>query len=535
MANENILIVDDDEDVLDLCQRILEAQGYNTTTSQNVYEAIEFAQTMDFDLLLTDIKMPEMDGLELAKVIKDADPGMICVTMTGYSTMDTAIEAVKLGIDEYVLKPFTPGELNVAVTKALEKKRLRKENYRLNSLMPLFQLNKTLMSAGDIDTVLNRLREIAQNETKTFLSALFYLTENNNITSRFHRTDDEDYNENQKKVCNTLAATVFENGDLSIFNLNSNDEEQQGLNGQLKSTSVIAAPIKSQNSTIAVLILAHKEFYFTPSDIEFLSILCGQASIALENARLFSETQESYQKLHVPDHMKSELTNIAAHELRTPLAILMGYTTLIDNEENNVDKKVISSILRNAKRLRSLINDMLNLQYLESGIPLLHHNKLDISEAVHEITQDMSLLAQEKQIDISIDIPGNFPEMIIDRQKFDLILVNIFDNAIKFSPAGSKISFKATASENYAAMFINNTGTIIAPEELEKIFKRFYQVEDSVSRAHDGAGLGLAIAQGMTKVCGGEISVESNEEKGTTFSVTIPLNNMDHVAQKMEL
>src|SRR5688572_9163872 len=131
MPKEKVLIVDDEIDVLDLCKRILESQGYQVTSAHNGHEAIDIARHEHFDLLLTDIKMPGIEGLDIAQALKASDPGIICVTMTGFSTMDMAINALKLGIDEFILKPFTPKELSLAISKAMEKERLRKENFRL--------------------------------------------------------------------------------------------------------------------------------------------------------------------------------------------------------------------------------------------------------------------------------------------------------------------------------------------------------------------------------------------------------------------
>jgi DNA-binding NtrC family response regulator len=161
MAKEKVLIVDDEIDVLDLCRRILLAQGYQVDSANNGYEAIEIARQKKFNLLLTDIKMPGMSGLEIAQQLKEFDPNIICVTMTGFSTMDMAINALKLGIDEFILKPFTPKELSAAISKAMEKERLRQENFRLRSLIPLFELNKTLMSTVEEDNLLSRVLEIA--------------------------------------------------------------------------------------------------------------------------------------------------------------------------------------------------------------------------------------------------------------------------------------------------------------------------------------------------------------------------------------
>lgn len=534
MTKEKILIVDDDDHVLNLCQRILESQGYEVTISGSGFQAIEIARKKDFDLLLIDVKLPDMNGLDLAQQLKEADPGLICVTMTGFSTMDTAINAVKLGIDEFILKPFTPGDLNMAVSKALEKERLRKENVRLRSLIPLFELNKTLMGTVEEDKLLDRLIEIAQKETKAYFAGL-HLMGNGQITTYFRRTDGRDQTPVQQAASKKLAEALFEHGQLSTFNLNTVDEHYRALIKQLDAISVIAAPLKSHNANVGVLILAHRDSYFAPSDSEFLSVLCGQAGIALDNARLFAETQEAYQQLQTLDDMKSEFINIAAHELRTPLAILIGYASVLEEETEHPYQEFMSNIMRNAMRLRSLIDDMLNLQYLESGLAYLHRDKLNLAEAVQEIAQDISFLAEEKQLEITVNIPEDFPEMIVDRHKFDLILVNITHNAVKFIPAGGRITFWAAVIGDKATISVHNTGTTIPQEKIDRIFDRFYQIENSLTREYGGAGLGLAIARGMAEVCGGEISVESGEEEGTTFTLTLPRDNTRLEPRRLKL
>ncbi len=534
MAKEKILIVDDETDVLDLCKRILETQGYNVISTNNGYEAIEYAHTENFDLLLTDIKMPGLNGLEIAQMLKDYDPGIICVTMTGFSTMDMAINALKLGIDEFILKPFTPKELSHAVSKALEKERLRKENVRLRSLIPLFELNKTLLGTVEVNKVLTRLLEISQEETKASLGNL-YVTESGKVFLFSDHSETLSWTDEQKQICNKLVQSTFDNGKLLTLNQDDVNETQPEILNQLGVASIIAIPLQAKKVSLGVLFLARKETPFAPSDIEFLSVLSSQAGIALENARLFSEIQDAYDQLRSLDHMKSEFINIAAHELRTPLAILVGYVSVLEEEVDAPYKEFVSNVMRNAMRLRSLIDDMLNLKYLESGIALLVPEELNLSEAVHEITQDVSLLAQKKQLDININIPSDFPEIIADRQKFDLILVNLMHNAVKFTPTGGKITFSSEVNGNKALMSIHNTGTIIPEKKIHRIFERFYQIESSLTREHGGAGLGLAIVRGMTEVCGGEVFVKSNKEHGTTFSFTLPLDNTNLKARKLEL
>lgn len=532
MAKEKILIVDDEVDVLDLCKRILETQGYRVKSTHNGYEAIEIANSEEFDLLLTDIKMPGMSGLEIAQMLKESDPGIICVTMTGFSTMDMAINALKLGIDEFILKPFTPKELSIAVAKALEKERLRKENFRLRSLLPLFELNKTLMGTVDVDKLLHELVGIALKETKAHFAGLFII-ENNEINAYYRCTTEQGCTDEQKETSLQLAKNMLEKDESSAPD-NQLNGQQQDIASQIDVASVITSPLKSSGTNLGMLILANNSTPFAPGDNEFLSVLCSQASIALENARLFTEIQSAYEQLQILDHMKSEFINIAAHELRTPLAILTGYASVLEEEIENTYQEFVANIMRNAMRLRSLIDDMLNLKYLESGITTLTNDSLNMAEAMQEITQDISLFAEEKQLELNVIIPSDFPHMIVDRQKFDLIIMNLMHNAVKFTPPGGKITFSSQVNGTEAVLSVHNTGTTIPIEKLDRIFERFYQIESSLTRAHGGAGLGLAIARGMAEACGGSISVKSSTDDGTTFFLKLPLDNTHLEARKLE-
>lgn len=525
MAGERILIVDDEADVLDLCKRILEAKAYPVKTALSGDEAITLARQEQFELLLTDIKMPGMSGLQIAQKLKQSDPGVICVIMTGFSTMDMVIEALKLGIDEFVMKPFAPEELSMAVAKALEKQHLRKENFRLRSLIPLFELNKTLMGTVEVEQVLSSLLEISQKETNADLAGL-YLFNNDEAKIIFHRGCNPK-TARQQAASDKLARFVLDNDGQQLI-LNARDRNYgpyATLLEQLEAQSIIVTPLKSKEANLGALVLGRRQEDFDPSDVDFLAVLSGQAGIALENARLFSEIQAAYKEVKMLDHMKSEFINIAAHELRTPLAILMGYAAVLEDDLEGAAQQYVSHIMRNALRLRSIIDDMLSLQSLDSGTASLSTDPLNLAEVVNEITHNAGLLVSEKNLSVQINIPGDFPHMITDRQKFELIFMNLFHNAVKFTPQGGQIIFKATTTGSWAIMSLTNTGVSIPREKLKRIFDRFYQVENSLTREHGGIGLGLAIVRGMVEVCGGSIRAESSEESGTTFTFTLPLDN----------
>lgn len=536
MAGEKIIIVDDEADVLDLCSRILAADGYQIRTAPNGYEAIDIATQEHFDLLLTDVKMPGLTGLEIAQTLKKHDPNIICVTMTGYSTIDMVIEALRLGVDEFITKPFSTQELSLIIAKALEKERLRKENFRLRSLIPLFELNKTLLGTVEVDQVIRRLLEIAQEETQADLACLYIFNEAGKVTKRLQHPEEEAVDRPQENACNQLAQLAFGEGrQLTLNNGQVVAEEHQEIVAALDTRAILATPLRSQSNILGVLILGRKERRFTPSDSESSTVLAGQASIALENARLFSEIQEAYEELRMLDHMKSEFINIAAHELRTPLAILMGYGTLLEDDSSGVQREYVANIMRNAMRLRSLIDDMLSLQYLESGVASLTRDRLSLKQVVEEITQDMSLMIEEKNLKIQIKIPEDFPPIITDSQKLDLIIMNLLHNAIKFTPAEGEVTFDARIEGNQAVMSVSDTGIGIPADKLNRIFDRFYQVEQSLTREYGGIGLGLAITKGMVEVCGGDIWVDSQEGEGTTFTFTLPVDNTKLEARPLHI
>jgi signal transduction histidine kinase len=474
--------------------------------------------------LLTDIRMPGLSGLEVAQAVKMFSPDITCVTMTGFSTMDMAIEALKLGIDEFILKPFSPDELSSAVAKALEKERLRKENVRLRSLIPLFQLNQTLMGTVEVEKVLGQLLDISKTETNADFAAL-YTVEQDKFIPHFELEGDAEQRQRRQEASEKLAQLTFENGQQLVLNRQSADPFQLDLLKTLQVGFVIATPLKYKETVLGVLVLARAANHFAPSDAEFLSVLVSQASIALENARLFSEIQAAYKELQMLDHMKSEFINIAAHELRTPLAILMGYASMLEEDLQGHQRDYISTITRNSLRLSSLIDDMLSLQSLESGIVSLSRDELDLNETIKSALQDLALWIDEKKLTVNLKIPGDFPQMVVDRQKFDLIIINLVDNAVKFTPPQGEVTLEADTSGENAVISVTNTGISIPKEKLNRVFDRFYQIESSLTREHGGIGLGLAIARGMVEACGGKIHAESEEGKSTTFVFTLPIDN----------
>jgi len=296
MPKERIVVVEDDADVLNLCQRILTLEGYQVTVASNGYEAIEAAKGEPFDLLLTDMMMPGLNGMETYQAIKEFDPDIIGVIITGYASFETAIEAVKLGFDGFVTKPFTPEELNAAVAKALERKRLERENARLRALIPLFEMSRVFMSTMDVDELLNQVVHTAKQEAQADRVSLMLLDEESGeLTVEAAISLPEEATTTRQKVGEGIAGWVVRRGEPLLLNEGTplDPRIRRAMRGE--ASSALCVPLKVKDRVIGVLNLSKLGGNpFAEGDLELASILCGQAAIAIENARLFEELRESF-------------------------------------------------------------------------------------------------------------------------------------------------------------------------------------------------------------------------------------------------
>ncbi len=164
MANERILVVDDEAMIRDLCSHILSAEGYQVTTASNGMAALEELGRSAIDLMITDIKMPGMDGLELFEQVKAGTQDVVTIFITGHGTLDTAIESLMRGVDGFILKPFAEKELLGAVDRAINSSRLKKENIRLKALIPLFEISKLLVTEIDLAHLFKIITEVLVKE-----------------------------------------------------------------------------------------------------------------------------------------------------------------------------------------------------------------------------------------------------------------------------------------------------------------------------------------------------------------------------------
>ncbi len=304
--------------------------------------------------------------------------------------------------------------------------------------------------------------------------------------------------------------------------------EKEGL------VSFIGTPLMSKGTVVGAISLGtSKKRVFTKDELDLLFSIGNVIGIAAENARLFKESRENLQKLQKAfeelqtlDTMKDELISNVSHELKTPLISIKGYGELLYDEKlgklSDKQKTSLESIIRNADRLTRLINSILFISKFQAGKIEFKFESLDIKEIIKHCVDDFKRILDKKQIRLEMDIPEAI-KILADKDRFTEVIINLLDNAIKFTPEGGKISIKAQGEKECVHITVSDNGIGISPEVLPKLFSRFYQVDTSSDRKFGGTGLGLYITKNIIDALNGKIWIESEVAKGTTVHVLVPV------------
>ncbi|MCB0008309.1 MAG: hypothetical protein KDE04_17715, partial [Anaerolineales bacterium] len=229
------------------------------------------------------------------------------------------------------------------------------------------------------------------------------------------------------------------------------------------------------------------------------------------------------------DRIKSEFVSNVSHELRTPMTSIKGYTDLMlmgaAGGMSDSQRHYLTVIKNNADRLKSLVDDLLDISRIETGKTKLLRVYLDIGDVVNDVVNGHLRGRRQdagKEMDITCDIPADLPTVSADKEKVTRILTNLVDNAFNYTPAGGTIRVSARNLGDVLAVTVADTGIGIPAEHLDNIFDRFYRSESEEVRAVPGTGLGLAIVHSLVEMHGGTMDVQSEQGKGSRFTFTLP-------------
>ena len=242
-------------------------------------------------------------------------------------------------------------------------------------------------------------------------------------------------------------------------------------------------------------------------------------------ARSFATMTEQLAEL---DRLKAEFVSIASHELKTPLSVIRGYVSLLQDgiygPVPEQQRKILGSIADQTDRLGRLVQQLLDVSRLEAGGGRLELRPINLRDFLSELATSFDVLALQSEIDFALDLADNLPPALpADPDRLNEVVGNLLSNAFKFTPRGGRNRLRAASADGSAIIEGSDTGVGIPPEELPRVFEKFYQIENDAQPKSVGSGLGLAIAREIVETHGGTITAESAVGKGTTFRVCLPL------------
>ena len=242
--------------------------------------------------------------------------------------------------------------------------------------------------------------------------------------------------------------------------------------------------------------------------------------------RKVDELAQANLALYESNRLKSDFLATISHELRTPLNSILGFSEVLlsSNQLSEKQQRWVRNIQTSGERLLALINDILDLARIEAGKMQVRLEDFSIPDVCEGLLNMFRPLAEKKNIDLRGQIAPDIPILRQDVGKLQQILQNLLSNAIKFTPEGGRVLLKAEADPFHIVLTVTDTGVGIAPEEQERVFEKFRQAGNPLTREHAGTGLGLSIVRELAKLLGGDVTLQSELGRGSTFTVRLPLH-----------
>ena len=256
----------------------------------------------------------------------------------------------------------------------------------------------------------------------------------------------------------------------------------------------------------------------------FLELFVGQVGAGLANARAYEEERRRAEALAEIDRVKTTFFSNVSHEFRTPLTLMLGPLTELvgDGDLLATHREQLTLVQRNGLRLLKLVNTLLDFSRIEAGRARAHFESLDLAEYTADLASVFRAATDKADLALRVNCAALGRPAIVDRDMWEKIVLNLLSNAFKFTLAG-EIAVTLSREGDDAVLTVSDTGCGIPAAELPHVFERFHRVEGTQGRTHEGTGIGLALVKELAALQGGRVSVKSEVERGTTFTVTIPL------------
>ena len=464
--------------------------GFNISTAASGQEALDGFKKIRPAIVLLDLKMPGMDGMEVLKRIREIDAGIIVIVITGYATVETAIQAMKQGAYDFIPKPFEPDQLRLIVNRASEKIRLEMAAKKF-----ALERQRTLL---DLGTEKSRIRTIIESLPNGVL------------------------------VTNTLGQVVLVNPAFKqIIGFELDPPLGEGINRYLPDDGLCELVINiSKGKHIDFEDIPEYEFSIS-KDQYFMAK--GRPVLGQKNECLGAVvTIVEITALKMIDLLKSEFVAKVSHELRSPLSTIHEQLAVVLGDMMDIapetDQKILGRAKEKTHSLISLIGDLLDLSRIEEGIICKEPVPVQLDKLLKSIIDFLQDKANAKKQTLTLEfLDNNIPDLQADPLALESVFGNLITNAINYTPENGQIRITVEMAGIHVKVDVIDNGFGIENRHLEQIFERFYRVKNDRTRYITGTGLGLPIVKELVQTMGGLVEADSTVGKGSTFTVLLPV------------
>jgi signal transduction histidine kinase len=291
--------------------------------------------------------------------------------------------------------------------------------------------------------------------------------------------------------------------------------------------SLLGVPLLLHGRPVGVFEVSNKadDSPYTQEDMATLEALASLAINAMQNNVLEGNVISSQSEARELDRLKNEFIAITSHELRTPLGLILGHSTFLRELVGQQYQEQVDAIIRNATRLKEIIESLSSVDNYQSGGASLRQRKVSVARVVEDVSASFREMALQKGITLKVDMEGGQDLFVnADGNKVAIVLSNLVKNAITFTNEGGHVTIRSEFQSEFVKISVEDDGLGISASDLPRVFDRFYQVESHLTRKHGGMGLGLSVAKVMIEMHGGRIWVESTEGVGSTFTFLLPVD-----------
>ncbi len=526
MAAPSILIVDDEPGITRLCERLLTRLNYQVSSFTDPEAAMKFVELNKIDLLLVDIRMPQISGFDLIAHTKQHQPDTAVLVMTGYGTVEMAIQALRQGVDGLVLKPFdVGGELVRAVQQALDDNQKKRDIARIQALRPLFDIIESFLAETHPEKLLELVLSAVCEHLRCKNAGYYQYSSNEkhlSLASGKGKTlVDEDSNSNGGIVgrVDALNAPIWVNA------TGPGDPDLQSVLVAQRLSSVMCAPVSRVN--VHGVLYAGQDTdspVFREVEWEMFLLLVRQATVAMENASLYEELREyvrrvesSQQALIQAEKMAAagRLTASIAHEINNPLQAVQNCLHLATRGEVTEKKRREYLDLANIELNRLMTTVQRMLDYYRPGA--VEPQRVDLIELLRHVINLLMPQLNARGIRVTTGFSSKLTPVMAVSSQMEQVFLNIILNAYDAMPEGGELRISARPVREMIEILFSDSGPGIPEEMRSRIFEPF------VSNKQGGTGLGLSVSYGIISAHGGSLDLVPGNSPGACFRVILPI------------